>query len=454
MWRKLLLTVATLTVLVSAAASENPPAARRVLVKYSINENDPKQLEEKVTIPLERILRKLERVTESHSMTTHGLVQIELSFKNGATEDDRATVTKFVEPLEIDKALRIISRSITLVPARLPGEFDQANQLARQSIQTIMQDQRIPGLQIAVVKNDNVVFSESYGLANIENNVPASRWIRFPLNSATKAFTGVAVMQLVEAGLVDLDAPLSQYLEDLPQAWRDIRVRQLLAHTSGLPDIVDPQGAPNGGNEAAAWQAARAQAVNAPAGEAFSYNQTNYALLAQIISKQGKMPYDRFIAERQFAIAGMHWATFGDSYDLVSNAATIYAHTTRGLSHWFYEIPHGLWAGGGIQTTADEVAQWLVALSKGRLISQASIRRMWTAEKLNNGKDGEWGGGWPVLQTTPELQVAGIGGARAAFIVYPEQKLAIVVLTNLAGAHPQRFIPQIAEFYKNANQDH
>jgi len=73
---------------------------------------------------------------------------------------------------------------------------------------------------------------------------------------------------------------------------------------------------------------------------------------------------------------------------------------------------------------------------------------MWSPEKLNSGSDGDWGNGWPVLQKTPELQVAGIGGARAAFIVYPDQRLAVIVLTNLAGANPQRFIPRIAEFYK------
>jgi len=105
--------------------------------------------------------------------------------------------------------------------------IEDANKLARQSVQKIMEEQGIPGLQIAVVKDDNIVLSESYGLANVENNVPATRTIRFPLNSATKTFTGVAMMQLVEAGLVDLDAPLSRYLEELPPAWRGILVRQL-----------------------------------------------------------------------------------------------------------------------------------------------------------------------------------------------------------------------------------
>ena len=104
--------------------------------------------------------------------------------------------------------------------------------------------------------------------------------------------------------------------------------------------------------------------------------------------------------------------------------------------------------GGGTQTTADEVARWLIALSSGKLIGPASVTTMWTPEKLNSGADGEWAAGWPVLQRAPSLQVAGIGGARAAFVVYPDEGLAVVVLTNLAGANPQRFIAQIAKLYQ------
>lgn len=304
-----------------------------------------------------------------------------------------------------------------------------------------------------------MILSESYGLANVENGVPATRTTLFPINSATKSFTGVAMMQLVEAGLVDLDAPISRYLADLPDWWRGIRIRQLLAHTSGLPEIIDQKGLIGGGTELAAWENVKAKPVEAPAGEQFAYNQTNYGLLAQVIAKQTKQPIERYIAERQFAPAGMTLSTFGDSYDLVPNAATIYSRSPRGslakddnnrLSHWFYDIPYSLWAGAGIQTTADEVARWLIALMDGRLIGRSSIQRMWAPEKLNNGTDGDWAAGWPVLQTTPTRQVAGIGGARAAFIVDAEDRLAIVVLTNLAGANPQRFIPRIADFYRQS----
>ena len=351
----------------------------------------------------------------------------------------------------------IVVAALMWLPAVSASTLGETNQLARELIQRTMKEQRIPGLQIAVIKDDRVILSEAYGLANVENHVPATSTTLFPINSATKTFTGVAMMQLVEAGLVDLDAPVSRYLDDLPEAWRAIRIRQLLGHTSGLPDIVDQKGLIGGGSEPDAWKAVKGLPMNAPVGDRFAYNQTNYGLLAQIISKQVKMPYEQYVAQRQFAPANMPLSTFGDSYDLVPNAATIYSYSPRGtmakddgnrISRWIYDMPYSLWAGGGIQTTADEVARWIIALSNGKLISTANVKNMWTPEKLNSGADGDWAAGWPVLQAEPHRQVAGIGGARAAFIVYPDDRLAIIVLTNLAGANPQRFIPQIAELYK------
>ncbi|HHA2976204.1 TPA: serine hydrolase domain-containing protein [Stenotrophomonas maltophilia] len=333
---------------------------------------------------------------------------------------------------------------------------DHPNDRTRRLIRQTMLEQRIPGLQIAVVKDGQVVLSEAYGLANVENGVPASRDTRFPLNSATKAFTGVAIAQLAQQGRVDLDAPASRYLDDLPATWQDVRVRQLLAHTSGLPDILDASGLLGGGTEAQAWAAVTALPMEAASGQRFAYNQTNYVLLARIIAQQSGMSYQRFLATGQFSSARMARTTFGDSYDLIPDVATMYSLAPRAtdaadapprLSHWFYDIPPSLWAGGGILTTADDTARWLVALTEGRLLPETALRRMWSAERLADGRAGPWAGGWPVLRASPDLQVAGIGGARSAFVVYPDRDVAVVVLTNLVGANPQQFIPRIADFY-------
>ncbi len=171
------------------------------------------------------------------------------------------------------QTLRTLLMIISLLPfAAVSASQDQANDQTRRFIRQTMQEQRIPGLQIAVVKDGQVVLSETYGLANVENGVVATRSTRFPLNSATKSFTAVALAQLAQDRRVELDAPIARYLDDLPESWRAVRVRQLLAHTSGLPDILDAEGLLGGGSEQDAWQAVRALPTEAKAGERFQYN--------------------------------------------------------------------------------------------------------------------------------------------------------------------------------------
>ena len=94
-----------------------------------------------------------------------------------------------------------------------------------------MRERRIPGVQVAVVKDGKIVLSKSFG--TVTNKTI------FPIYSCTKAFTGVAIMQLVEDEKVELSAPVSRYLDGLPPAWQQITIRQLLTHVSGLPNILN-----------------------------------------------------------------------------------------------------------------------------------------------------------------------------------------------------------------------
>jgi len=111
------------------------------------------------------------------------------------------------------------------------------------SITSFLQDEmikrNIPGLQVAIIRNGKVELVKSFGFANIENRVKVNDSTIFSINSATKAFTGVAIMQLVEEGKINLQGTISSYLDSLPDQWKEIKIYQLLTHNSGLPDLVD-----------------------------------------------------------------------------------------------------------------------------------------------------------------------------------------------------------------------
>ena len=112
----------------------------------------------------------------------------------------------------------------------------------------------IPGLQLAIIKDGKIVKLAEYGLADVQDSVPVTRKTVFTIASITKAFTGVAVMQLVQAGKLDLDKPVSAYLDSLPVAWRSVKIRQLLSHNSGIPNIMDNNtGDLIGSTDSATW---------------------------------------------------------------------------------------------------------------------------------------------------------------------------------------------------------
>ncbi|MYM87800.1 serine hydrolase [Rugamonas sp. FT82W] len=320
-----------------------------------------------------------------------------------------------------------------------------------QYLRSEMRDRHIPGLQVAVVKGGKIVMLKSYGVAELPHAVPVTQRSVFSINSATKSFTGVAIMQLVEQGKLDLSAPISRYLTDLPAPWQAVTVTRLLNHTSGLPDIVSQQTwqvAP-ASNWDSAWRQVQTMPVDFAPGERFSYNQTNYLLLGKIIDALSGQPFTRFISQRQFNAAGMRQTSFGDLQDVIPNKAPSYRLDADGktLKLMVDDFPGFLRAGAGINTSAEDLAHWIIALQKGQLLSPAGLAQLWRRGQLSDGKAAPWALGWPVIRDKEYRTVGGMGGTRSAFYIYPEDDLAVVILTNLAGAAPEQMIDVVAGYF-------
>jgi len=329
-----------------------------------------------------------------------------------------------------------------------------------QYLEQKMLEQKIPGLQIAVIKNEKLIIARSYGLANLQDSVAVKNDTVFTINSMTKGFTGVAIMQLAEQGKLDLSASISTYLEDLPVQWRTITVKQLLTHTSGLPDIMGNGTYIISLREAnAAWEKVQQQALEFPAGSQFRYNQTNYLLLGKIIDKLSGMPFVEYIKTHQLIPAGMKRtasAGFAHFQDVIPHQARGYTYDITGeLTTVYAEFPPMLRATAGMSSNATELAHWLIALQSGKIFNDAtSLAMLWTPAVLENGKTAGFSQtlngyalGWQTMGRAEHPAVALVGGNRAALVTYPEDKLAIVVITNLMGAAPENFIDEIAGLY-------
>jgi CubicO group peptidase (beta-lactamase class C family) len=331
-----------------------------------------------------------------------------------------------------------------------------------------MVEEHIPGLQIVVIRDNKIVLSEAMGMANIEFSVPVTKNTLFSINSIAKVFTGTAVMHLVEEGKINIEKPVRDYLDGLPVNWQPVTLRQLLGHTSGIPDIEDESTGGLVGNkgEVTAWKTVQTMPMQFKPGERFSYNATNYLLLQKIIEKQGKLPFEQFIQKYQLSPVGMTKTIFGNSYEVEKDKAPTYCYYyldresgehVKGnqLLETDENFPKIFRADTGMYSTAEEMAQWIIALQNNQLLKRKeSIKMMWTPVKLTNGKIDGFGDilngyafGWPVVVRSKHPAVAPIGGGRAAFMIYPEDNLSIILLTNLSGCSPELIIDQVATMY-------
>jgi CubicO group peptidase (beta-lactamase class C family) len=349
------------------------------------------------------------------------------------------------------------------------AEANNKTAAIEQLIQSEMTARRIPGLQLAIVQHGKIIFTGAYGQADVKTGKPVTERTVFGINSISKAFTGVAAMQLVEAGKLDLDASVTKYLEGLPPSWKEISVRQILTHTSGLPEIIDDNTRLIDGAEPdAAWAKVQELPLKSAPGTQYAYNQTGYALMGKIIEKLSGKSFADFVRDGQFKAARMKQARFGHTADTVPELAPLHTYLTLqikdmrtvGVERSETPIarqetwPDYMHPTGGVQATARDLAAWVIALQKHKLVSEKSLEQLWTPQQLPDGSYrgfnktiNGYGLGWPVIRRPAHPAVTPTGGDRAAIFIYPEDDLTVIVLTNLMGASPQKFVDKIASHY-------
>jgi len=331
-------------------------------------------------------------------------------------------------------------------------------------MQAEMTKRVIPGAAVVVVQHGRVVKKSAYGVASVELGVPATTRSLFQIASATKNVTGLATMQLVEAGKFALDDKVVDLLPGLPAAWRLVTVRQILSHTSGLPDVIlnmqTGEWIPGSRDSVLKVLATMPQK---PAGSEWSYNQTNYMLLGMLIDKFGGLPYRDYFRERVLAPMGVRQVAFGDSRSVIAGRVTEYTRLglpegitklaeLRGLD---YQYPEALYTAAGIFMHADDMALWMLGVARGAGLAPSTFAAMTTTVPLNDGKlfhfpdsDVGYGLGWISRDTPGRHAFGGSGGGRTALFFYPKDDLAVAVMTNLQGAGPEGLVDLVAGIYQ------
>jgi D-alanyl-D-alanine carboxypeptidase len=321
-------------------------------------------------------------------------------------------------------------------------------------IQKQVQQRRIPGVAVAVIKDGQVVLAKGYGLANVELAVPVTENTVYQLASVTKQFTATGIMMLIEEGKLSLDDKLSKFFDKLPAAWNNVTVRHLLNHTSGIKSHTSLPGFEKNlrkdFNKGEVIELAAAAPVEFAPGERYSYNNTGYHLLGVIIEKVSGKEYGAFLHERIFQPLGMTSTRLNDLREIIKHRATGYEWRDGKLRNGEYVSPTLPFSAGALVSTVVDLAKWDAALYTEKLLKRASLEQMWTPTKLNDGKTQDYGYGWYIANYRTRKLIrhgGGIPGFSTDISRFVDDKLTVIVLSNLQGSSAETLSAGIAEFY-------
>jgi D-alanyl-D-alanine carboxypeptidase len=325
-------------------------------------------------------------------------------------------------------------------------------------IKSQMDRLHIPGLSLAVVKDGQVIYQNAYGLADLELKVPVTTDTVFQIQSITKTFTATAIMMLAEEGKVGLDDPVSKYLDGTPESWRPITIRHLLTHTSGIKDFINEPTASLrlDVSEQQVLEATAPRPLNFTPGERYAYSNTGYHLLAMIIRKVTGQSYGDFLGQRIFKPLDMTHTRVQQLSEVIPGRARGYLWRNGKLVNGgFVAQPILSYGGGGILSTAGDLAKWDAALRNDTLLKQSTLEQMWTPATFNDGEKSNYGLGWGVNSYSGHRFVQHSGshvtGFQSFIRRYLDDGLTVIVLINQNGrADPGKIVTRIAGIFDPA----
>ncbi|WP_417446200.1 serine hydrolase [Kangiella sp.] len=299
-----------------------------------------------------------------------------------------------------------------------------------------------PGATVVVSKDGKVIFSEAYGMADLEMGVAMSEDHILRLASVTKQYAAAAILLLAEQGKLSLDDPLTRFLPDFPAD--DVTIHHLLNHTSGIASytsipgyFIDERIRREVSTDELIAVFAEIEEDFAP-GESWRYNNSGYVLLGAIIEKVSGQSWNAYIEEKLLKPASIEHTGYYPDKQVLADRARGYqmADNNPVNAPWLSMTqPH---AAGALSATALDVDLWQRALHGGDIISQEMLERMYTPDEAAS----EAGYGYGLMRGSLHGQLmiyhgGGIHGFNTHALWLPEEKLSVVVLSNYVGLEPR-----------------
>jgi CubicO group peptidase (beta-lactamase class C family) len=321
--------------------------------------------------------------------------------------------------------------------ARPAPAYRAAVEAARAIVRDSMAAGTITGMSVAVAIRGTIVWSEGFGLADIENGVPASPCTRFRIASVSKPLTAVAVMQLHERGTLDLDAPIQRYVPSFPQKPWPITARQLAGHLAGVRHYEgDENFSMRRYDDVTSGLAIFANdSLLFEPGTRFSYSSYGYNLLSAVVEGASGEAFPTYMKRHVFEPLGMRSTVpeFPDS--ILEHRARFYVRDRNGaLLNAPYVDNSYKWAGGGFLSNAEDLTRFGSALLAPGFLGRDALALLFTPQHTKDGAATIYGMGW-FLDWSDRGHVVphhagGAVGGNAHLALDPDRGMVIAVLAN------------------------
>lgn len=351
-------------------------------------------------------------------------------------------------------ALGVPAAARTNQPAAATVQSDP-RAAARTAIRRAMAADQIPAMAVAVYQEGRLIWSEAFGMADLEHNVPARTDSLFRIGSVAKVLTATLAVRLAEQGLVDLDRPIRDYLSEWPERHPPITLRQLLGHLGGIRHYVprDFDASQPGGRNDLRLYPDRASILSlfagddlvARPGERFHYSTFGYTLAGLVLEAATGRDYMALLREHVLSPGGIEDIQLDDFFAVVPRRVENYDATEdyRGMVapsagavvnavplNSAYKVP-----GGGLVGSAPALARFGALHFAPGFVGEAMYRDLFTVQQTGAGEATGTGLGWRIGVDESGRRIfhhsGSQQGSRAHILVYPEQRLSVAILSNL-----------------------
>jgi len=316
----------------------------------------------------------------------------------------------------------------------------------------------VAGVAITVGINNELVWSEGFGYADLEQEVPIDPALtRFRVGSTAKSMTAMALGQLHEAGLLDLDLPIQTYVPDFPQKESPITTRMLAGHLGGIRHYD--------GSEFLSTTAYTSVSdalvifendpVVVPPGSEFSYSTYGYNLISAIIEGASDQEFLTYMSENVFGPTGMSRTGADHVVPIISYRSRYYGLEDGQLVNSPWVDNSNKWAGGGFLSTSEDLVRFGFAHLSDEFLQPDTIEMMWTSQLTTNGEPTGYGIGWGTgTDDSGRRRISHGGGSVGGTTdlrIYPDEGLVIAVITNTSRADLGEFTDRIVEVFLRGN---